>query len=156
MRTPKVVIVNPSRKTTGTMEKAGTTLVAPAAPVTLAGAVPKRFDVEIVIVDEAIQRFNPMLVGPGDIVLISVLTYMCLRAYEVARLARERGATVILGAPHATLLPPEALKHGHAVVRGDADTILGQVLEDAFTGKIPASGVYQDFDEKGRPIPFRA
>lgn len=135
----KAVFVNPSRITTGTA------FVMPAAQATLAGAVPANLDLELTVVDEAVERFDPNLINAGDLVCVSALTNNVLEAYRVAQQAKERGATAILGGPHPTLLPQEALRHGaDAVVRGDGDTILGRVLEDCMTGRITASKVYQD------------
>jgi radical SAM superfamily enzyme YgiQ (UPF0313 family) len=139
MKTPKAVFVNPSRITTGSA------FVMPAAQATLAGAVPGRLDVELKIVDEAIERFDPNEVGAGDIVCVSALTNNVREAYRVTRQAKERGATVVLGGPHPTLLPQEALRFGaDAVVRGDGDTVVAEVLEDCFARRIPATRVYQD------------
>ena len=149
MRTARVVCVYPSNKTTGTA------FVLPSAPVTLAGAIPSRMAdaVDIAVVDEAVKRFDPEAIRPNDIVCISTLTNNVLRAYEVAKLAKARGAHVVMGGPHVTLLPHEALEFGaDAVVRGDCDTIIGRVLEDVFLGRIVAGGVYQTIDGN----PFRA
>jgi radical SAM superfamily enzyme YgiQ (UPF0313 family) len=109
--------------------------------------------VDIAIVDEAVRRFNPETVGQNDVVCISTLTNNVIRAYEVAKLAKARGAHVVMGGPHVTLLPHEALEFGaDAVVRGDCDTIFGRVLEDVFLGRVAAGGIYQTVDGK----PFRA
>ncbi len=145
MKTPKVLLVNPSGKTT---KKA---LVLPAAQVTLAGAIPAGMDVEPVVVDEAIQRFDPNSVGCGDIVSVSVLTNNCREAYRVVRAAKASGASVIVGGPHCTLLPEEALRFGaDAVVRGEGDVIFGKVLTDIIRGTIVPGGIYQDPD--GQPF----
>lgn len=136
--TPKVVFVNPCRISTG---KA---FVLPAAQVTLAGAIPARLQVNPIVIDEAITRFDPRMVGARDIVCISVLTNNCCEAYRVAAQAKQSNATVIMGGPHATLLPDEALRHGaDAVVRGDGDIALGQVLEDALMNRIAPGRIYQ-------------
>lgn len=149
MKTAKVAFVNPSRRATGTA------FVLPAAQVTLAGAVSSSMAdaVELTVVDEAVNEFDPQTVGEGDVVCISALTNTVLRAYEIARLAKARGASVVMGGPHVTLLPHEALQHGaDAVVRGEGDTILPRVLEDIFLKRIVSGGVYQTVDGK----PFRA
>ena len=71
-----------------------------------------------ILVDESIEQVDPESIQRGDIVGISVHTGNALRGYEVGRMARERGATVIYGGIHATLFPEEALERGgaHAVV----------------------------------------
>jgi radical SAM superfamily enzyme YgiQ (UPF0313 family) len=139
MRSAKAVFVNPSRITTGSA------FVMPAAQATLAGAVPERLGLELKVVDEAVERFDPDLINSGDIVCVSALTNNVREAYRVTRQAKERGAMAVLGGPHPTLLPQEAIRNGaDAVVRGDGDTIIGRVLEDCLTGKIAPSKVYQD------------
>lgn len=145
MKTPRVVLVNPARVTTGTG------FVMPAAQVTLAGAIPANLDVEPIVIDETITRFNPNLVRRGDIVCVSALTNTCREAYRVVAQAKLRGATVVVGGPHPTLLSQEALLSGaDVVVRGEGDTIFGQVLEDIFTNQIPANKIYQD--PSGQPF----
>ena len=69
----------------------------------------------------------------GDIVGIGIHTGNALRGYEIGKLARARGATVVFGGIHATLYPDEARQLGDAdaVVRGDGDLVWAQVLEDA-------------------------
>lgn len=135
---PKVVFVNPCRVS------AGKAFVLPAAPVTLAGAIPARIQVDPAVVDEAITRFDRSMVRDHDIVCISVLTNNCREAYRIAAQAKQSNATVIMGGPHVTLLPDEALKHGaDAVVRGDGDVVLGQVLEDALMNRIVPGRIYQ-------------
>ena len=64
---------------------------------------------------------------PGDVVGIGIHTGNALRGYEVGRLVRERGATVIFGGIHATLYPeePPELGGAHAVVKGDGDVAWG-------------------------------
>jgi radical SAM superfamily enzyme YgiQ (UPF0313 family) len=145
MKSHKAVFVNPSRITTGSA------FVMPAAQATLAGAVPGSVDIELKVVDEAVERFDPSLINAGDIVCVSALTNNVREAYRVARQAKEQGATAVLGGPHPTLLPEEAIRYGaDAVVRGDGDTIIGRVLEDCITGRITASRVYQD--PSGQPF----
>ena len=145
MKSPTAVFVNPSRISTGSA------FVMPAAQATLAGAVPESLDIGLKVVDEAVERFDPRLINAGDIVCISALTNNVREAYRVVRQAKERGATAVLGGPHPTLLPEEAIRFGaDAVVRGDGDTIIGRVLEDCITGRITASRVYQDVS--GQPF----
>ena len=75
---------------------------------------------------------------PGDVVGIGIHTGNALRGYEIGRLARERGATVVFGGIHATLYPEEAHELGgaHAVVKGDGDVAWPQVLDDAAGGRL--------------------
>ena len=86
--------------------------------------------------DETLEPFDPGSVSPGDVVGIGVHTFNSLRGYEVGRLARERGATVVFGGVHASLYPEEARELGgaHAVVKGDGDAAWPVVLSDCTNG----------------------
>ncbi len=57
----------------------------------------------------------------ADLAAISVLTPTAPRGYEMARQIRARGVPVIMGGPHVTFLPEEALRHCDFVLRGEAE-----------------------------------
>jgi len=100
---------------------------------TLAALIPDE-DWDIEIQDE--------LVGPldfdrdYDLVLITVTTTVAARAYEAARLFRHRGATVVLGGIHPSVLPDEAAHHADAVVIGEGELTLPRLLDDFRRGKL--------------------
>lgn len=124
-----VYLVNPSDNSFGTA------VITPRWLFVLAAATPRNMG-DPVLVDESLEQLNPSIIQPGDVVGISVHTGNALRGYEVGRLARERGATVIYGGIHATLFPEEPFEHGSAdvVVKGDGDLAWGQVLRDLGAG----------------------
>src|SRR5262249_37626681 len=82
------------------------------------------------------------LVGPldferaYDLVLISVTTSVAIKAYEVARRFRATGARVVLGGIHPSALPEEAARHADAVVIGEAEQTVPQLLEDFKAGHL--------------------
>ncbi len=125
----RVHLVNPSDLSFGVG------VITPRWLFVLAGATPERFG-DPAIVDETLDPFDPASIEPGDVVGIGIHTFNSLRGYEVGRLARERGATVIFGGVHATLFPDEAYEYGaaHAVVKGDGDVVWAEVLADASNG----------------------
>jgi radical SAM superfamily enzyme YgiQ (UPF0313 family) len=57
----------------------------------------------------------------ADLVGISTITSTAPRAYEFARAARRAGIPVVMGGPHVTFLPDEALQYCDYVFRGEAD-----------------------------------
>jgi len=71
-----------------------------------------------------------------DLAAITVEIYTARRAYEIAAEYRARGVPVILGGFHPTLLPQECLAHADAIFSGDAETLWGQVIEDARRGRL--------------------
>ena len=54
---------------------------------------------------------------PPNLVGISTITPTVKRGYALADECRVRGIPVILGGPHVTFLPEEALAHADLVVR---------------------------------------
>jgi len=65
-----------------------------------------------------------------DLVGITAATPGALHAYDLAEAFRARGIQVVIGGPHATLLPYEASEHVDIVVVGEAETLWELVLRD--------------------------
>jgi radical SAM superfamily enzyme YgiQ (UPF0313 family) len=127
----KVILVNPANATVGY------SVITPRWLFVLAGATPTEFAGDPVIIDVPVTAFNPKDVGPGDIVGVGIHTGNCRPGYRVVREAKERGATVIVGGVHATIFPEEPLEMGaDAVVKGNADLIWKDILEDAHLGRL--------------------
>src|SRR5215203_2628771 len=88
------------------------------------------------------------LVGIGS------MTRMVARAYQVADSLRAAGIKVVMGGPHVTECPDEALgrdggpRHADAVALGEADEYWAQIVEDAARGELKET--YQpETDPKG-------
>ena len=124
-----VHLVNPSDNSFGTA------VITPRWLFVLAAATPRSMG-DPILVDESIEALDPMTIQAGDVVGISVHTGNALRGYEVGKIARERGATVVYGGIHATLFPDEPFERGEAdhVVKGDGDVAWGNVLRDLQAG----------------------
>ena len=97
---------------------------------------PDRFVKSLRLVDQAIEEFPWDDVERDDILGISIHTFNAIHGYALAKEAKKRGATVIFGGPHASIFPEETLKHGDAVVTGDAEIIWSEVLEDYSAGRL--------------------
>ena len=124
-----VHLINPSDNSFGTA------VITPRWLFVLAAATPRSMG-DPILVDESIEQLDPETIAAGDVVGISVHTGNALRGYEVGKLARERGATVVYGGIHATLFPEEPFERGCAdvVVKGDGDVAWGKVLLDVQAG----------------------
>ena len=65
---------------------------------------------------------------------ITTLTATARRGYETADFYRRAGTVVVLGGPHASALPGEALEHSDAVVVGEGEGVWPAVVADAAAG----------------------
>ncbi len=90
-------------------------------------------DVEIHHTDEIVTPVN--LDCEADLVAITCNTPAANHAYRLADAFRQRGRRVVLGGPHATVLPDEALAHADAVVVGEAENVWAGVVEDFRRGE---------------------
>ena len=91
-----------------------------------------------------------------DLVGITVLTELALRAYRIADTYRRKAVKVVMGGMHPTVLPDEALAHADAVVVGEAEGVWPRLVSDAASGqmqRIYRSGKLTDL--KGLPQPRR-
>jgi radical SAM superfamily enzyme YgiQ (UPF0313 family) len=91
-----------------------------------------------------------------DLVGITVMTDLVLRAYEIADAYRRKAVKVVMGGIHPTVLPDEALEHADAVVVGEAEGIWPRLVSDAASGQMQR--LYRAdrmTDLKGLPKPRR-
>jgi radical SAM superfamily enzyme YgiQ (UPF0313 family) len=88
----------------------------------------------VALLDEYNQRID--LDAPADLVGITCNTPNASHVYALADAFRRRGRLVVLGGPHATLLPEEAGRHADAVVVGEAERTWPLVIEDAARGEL--------------------
>ena len=64
----------------------------------------------------------------SDLMMISTLTSTAPRAYEIADRFRRRGIPVVMGGPHPTYMPDEALDHAEFVVRGEGERTVEEFI----------------------------
>jgi radical SAM superfamily enzyme YgiQ (UPF0313 family) len=91
-----------------------------------------------------------------DLVGITVMTDIALRAYKIADTYRQKAVKVVMGGIHPTVLPDEALEHADAVVVGEAEGVWPRLVSDAASGQMQR--LYragQMTDLKGLPKPRR-
>src|SRR6516225_9709770 len=85
---------------------------------------------------------------------IGAMTRMIARAYRAADAFRAAGIPVVMGGPHVTELPDEALgrgglpRHADAVALGEADETWPRIVEDAARGELKE--VYEPVDSTGK------
>jgi len=127
---------------------------APLTLTTLAALIPPELDVRLTLVDEGIE--DVPLTLDADLVGLTVITGTANRAYELAAHFRARGARVVLGGPHVTLLPDEAQQHADSVVVGYAEDAWPELLRDFAAGTLrPRYTQAPGMSLAGRPFPRR-
>src|SRR6266508_1754948 len=95
-----------------------------------------------------VREQNIGLVGLG------AMTRMIAKAYRMADAIRAAGVPVVMGGPHVTEEPDEALgrdggpRHADAVALGEADETWPKIVEDAARGEL--KDVYAPVDETGK------
>lgn len=76
----------------------------------------------------------PVATLPTDLVGISTITATAPAGYALADAFRARGVPVVLGGPHASFLPEEALDHADYCISGEAEESFPRLV-DALNGK---------------------
>src|SRR5664279_294804 len=85
---------------------------------------------------------------------IGAMTRMIAKAYRVADAVRAAGIPVVMGGPHVTEVPGEALgrdggpRHADAVALGEADETWPLIVEDAARGALKE--IYTPADASGK------
>jgi radical SAM superfamily enzyme YgiQ (UPF0313 family) len=117
--------------------------------LTLAGMTPAPHEIEYLEVPE----LNELGELPDGFDLVGISSYSAQidEAYALARRYRDAGVPVVLGGPHVSALPDEALESCDAVVVGHGESTWPDVLADRDAGRL--GGVYGSLDE---PFEFDA
>src|SRR3989442_14892737 len=132
----RVILVNPANSTRGY------SIITPRWLFVIAQATPRDLVGHPTVVDEALERFNPGNVHPGDMVGIGITTGNCQAGYRVLREAKAKGATVIMGGIHPTIFPDEPLEMGaDAVVTGNGDLVWSKAIRDALDHNLQRQSV---------------
>ena len=103
----------------------------------LAARVPLHW--QVFHVDEEVEKINWDM--HPDVVGITFHTPSAFHAYEIAQQFRACGSYVVLGGPHATLLPDEAAQHADAIFIGEAEGLWEEFLKNWEAGTY--SHIYQ-------------
>lgn len=120
--------------------------------LTLAGMTPLEHRVTYLEVPDL--RIAEVLPDGFDLVAISSYTAQVDEAYELADRYRATGVPVVLGGPHVSVLPEEAVAHGTVVV-GHGELHWRHVVADAAAGRLaPVYGSLDEvFDLAAAPVP---
>jgi len=121
--------------------------------LTLAALTPPEHDVEYVEVPDVSAL--DALPGHFDLVAISSYSAQIGEAYELSRRYRDADVLTVIGGPHVTALPDEALAYGDAVVIGEGEPCWPDVLADAADGTLKPtySSRERGYDLADSPVP---
>jgi radical SAM superfamily enzyme YgiQ (UPF0313 family) len=110
--------------------------------LTLAGMTPAKHELRYMEVPDldTVDRL------PLDFDLVAISSYSAQidEAYVLARRYREVGVPVVIGGPHVSVLPEEALLACDGVVVGEGETSWATVLDDCERGRM--EGIYGSLD----------
>ncbi|MCL2702954.1 MAG: B12-binding domain-containing radical SAM protein [Defluviitaleaceae bacterium] len=90
-----------------------------------------------------------------DFVFLSPATSQAEEAYAYADSFKKSGAKTIMGGPHVSVLPEEALRHADSVFIGEAEDTAESFISDISRGKIKDVYMSQDKPDLSRsPVPL--
>ncbi|MHC5058709.1 MAG: B12-binding domain-containing radical SAM protein [Planctomycetota bacterium] len=91
------------------------------------------YDVRVYVDDILPPRLSDL--ADADLVCISTITTTAPYAYRTARALKGMGVPVVLGGPHVTFMPDEALEHADYVYRGEAERAIVGLVRAIETGR---------------------
>ncbi len=125
---------------------------APLTLTTLAALVPAELGARVDILDEGVSSPGKYAQNRYDIVGVSGTTSASSRAYALCAFWKQRGAHTVMGGPHATLMPEEALEHADTVCVGLGESTWPQFLREYAAGQ-PGRVYRHIFAEGDCPMP---
>lgn len=144
----KVIIISPRRPFSGRV---------PIVPPILEhlGALVLKHDpgIDVELVDADVTEFDPAACA-ADLVCISAMTATITWAYETADALRARGVPTVLGGIHVSALPDEAATHADAVCVGEAESVIGEILDDARAGSLKTRYLGERLPLDDLPMPL--
>jgi radical SAM superfamily enzyme YgiQ (UPF0313 family) len=121
----KLLLVNPKNKFKHGIYHTDDYGVPPINLGIIAALTPPHWEIEII--DENFEEFE---YRDADFVGFTALTSQVTRAYELAAMYRKNKIPTVLGGIHASMIPEEAMNYMDVVVKGEAESIWGQVIID--------------------------
>ncbi len=120
--------------------------------LTISALFPNDWECEYIDENRIPINFN----NDYDIVLISAMTQQAQRAYEIAKIFRNKGILTVMGGIHATVMSEEASQHVDVVFVGEGEALWSDFIRDFHDGNLQK--IYIDankgrYDLKLSPIP---
>jgi radical SAM superfamily enzyme YgiQ (UPF0313 family) len=109
----------------------------PRVGISTLGAILKNRGYECDLWFQSMPGFNEECLKEYDIVGISSITNTIPEAYRLADSLRQNGVIVVMGGPHVTFMPEEALDHCDYVVIGEGDVSFPDLIDALEKRKLP-------------------
>lgn len=120
-----LLLVNPANKTGSGFIVNKDTRYQPLSLGIIAALTPPEWKVKII--DENFRNFQYY---DADFVGFTAFSSTVSRAYDLAKLYRDRGIPTVIGGIHASMCPDEAGKYVDCVVIGEAESVWPTVIRD--------------------------
>lgn len=122
---PRIALVEASSPSTHVYSK----VYLPRLGIPTLGAIVKKLGYECDVWFQAMSPVGTEQLEGYDIVGIGSLSSTIKDAYQLADSVRQSGRVVVMGGPHVTFLPEEALEHCDYVVVGEGDAAFPALIE---------------------------
>ena len=124
----------------------------PRLGIFILGAIIKEKGWDAKIIIEQSEKIDFDKIRDFDMVGISTITSTAPRAYAIADKIRSMDIPVILGGPHVTFLPNEALAHADYVIRGEAEEAFINFIDTWENGKCFSQVPNLSYEREGKNI----
>lgn len=121
----KILLLNPKNK----VWSGGTSTLPVGLAYIAASLEQDKHEVKCIDLDVEPADGLEAEIAASELVGITAVTATIKSAWELGRLAKRHGKTVVIGGPHATVLPEESLLAGFAdiVVRGEGEETIKEI-----------------------------
>lgn len=122
---PKIVFIEPKAPNLHIFSQ----FPLPRLGTLILGTMMKARGWEVELFVEDFRKVDYGVIARADLVGISTITSTAPRAYAIADRVRDMDIPVLMGGPHVTYLPDEAMQHADFVVRGEGEAALAAFIE---------------------------
>jgi radical SAM superfamily enzyme YgiQ (UPF0313 family) len=106
--------------------------VPPVTGIHLAAMTPSHHEVRLI--HQQVQKINYN--SDADIIAVSFFTGFASEAYAIANQFKKKNKIIIAGGPHASFYEEESLQYFDTIIKGEAESVWKQVLDDAENGSL--------------------